>query len=126
MAVTSTLLALIRGEIQPEAGEYSGAPGLAMTAVSQDLPEADRPLIEYILDGDLELRTLERRIAQLTDSGDGERLALLHGELEHAGGYAARSRAGSAAQHASISVALATCPKNASMLRKVASWSIWL
>lgn len=87
----STLLALILGEIHPEAGEYTGRAGLAMTSVSQDLPEADRPLIEYILDGDLELRALEKKIAQTQD--DGERLALLHGELEHAGGYAAKSRA---------------------------------
>jgi ATP-binding cassette subfamily F protein 3 len=89
----STLLALIRGEITPDAGDYTGAPGLAMTAVSQELPESDGPLIEYILDGDLELRALERQIAAAENSGEGEKLALLHAQLEHLGGYAARSRA---------------------------------
>jgi ATP-binding cassette subfamily F protein 3 len=64
-----------------------------MTAVAQELPESDGPLVEYILDGDLELRALEQQIAVCEKSGDGARLAVLHGEIEHLGGYAARSRA---------------------------------
>lgn len=89
----STLLALIRGEIAPEAGDYCAPPALAMTSVAQELPESDAPLLEYILDGDLELRALERDIASCERSGDGARLALLHAEVERLGGYAARSRA---------------------------------
>jgi ATP-binding cassette subfamily F protein 3 len=64
-----------------------------MTAVSQELPESDGALIEYILDGDIELRALQRQIAQAEGSGDGAKLALLHAHMEHLGGYAARSRA---------------------------------
>jgi ATP-binding cassette subfamily F protein 3 len=89
----STLMALIRGEISPEAGDYTAPPELAMTSVAQELPESDTPLIEYILDGDLELRALEREIGEFEQRGDGARLALLHAEVEHLGGYAARSRA---------------------------------
>jgi ATP-binding cassette subfamily F protein 3 len=89
----STLLALIRGEIAPELGDYSAPPGLAMTAVAQELPQSDAPLLEYIQDGDLELRALQREIAAAESTGEGARLALLHTQLEHLGGYAARSRA---------------------------------
>jgi len=89
----STLLALIKGEITPEAGEYLAPPELAMTSVVQELPDSQAALIEYILDGDLELRALERALAQAEGAGEGTRLALLHAEYERLGGYAARSRA---------------------------------
>jgi ATP-binding cassette subfamily F protein 3 len=89
----STLLALIRGELVPDAGEYSAPPNLALAAVAQELPESDAPLVEYILDGDLELRAVEAQLAQSEHGGDGSRIGALHAEYERLAGYAARSRA---------------------------------
>src|SRR5688572_20619428 len=66
----STLLALIRGEISPDAGDFSAPDNLAMAAVAQELPTSDSPLVEYILDGDIELRDVEAQIAR-SESGDG-------------------------------------------------------
>jgi len=60
----STLLALIRGELTPDAGEYSAPPDLAIGWVAQELPDSDRPLLEYILDGDVELRAVEAQLAR--------------------------------------------------------------
>ena len=60
----STLLALIKGELVPDAGEYSAPPNLATESVAQELPESDAPLVEYILDGDVELRAVEAQLAQ--------------------------------------------------------------
>jgi ATP-binding cassette subfamily F protein 3 len=88
----STLLALIRGEISPDAGDFTAPDNLAMAAVAQELPTSDAPLVEYILDGDIELREVEAQIAR-AEAGDGMRLSLLHAEYERMGGYAARSRA---------------------------------
>ncbi len=89
----SSLLALIRGELAPDAGEYSAPARLVMSAVSQELPDSASPLIEYVLDGDVELREVERALQSAERAGDGARIAELHAELERLGGYAARSRA---------------------------------
>ena len=90
----STLLALIKGELLPDAGEYSAPPNLALAAVAQELPDSvDAPLVEYILDGDLELRAVEAQLAQAEHGGDGTRIGALHAEYEHLAGYSAKSRA---------------------------------
>jgi ATP-binding cassette subfamily F protein 3 len=59
----SSLLALILGQLHLDAGDYSAPPNLKVAAVAQDLPDSDTALIEYVLDGDLELRALERELA---------------------------------------------------------------
>src|ERR1700694_4780168 len=89
----STLLALIRGELTPDAGEYSAPPDLAIAWVAQELPDSDRPLLEYILDGDVELRAVEAQLARAHERGEGALEASLHARYEALGGYAARSRA---------------------------------
>jgi ATP-binding cassette, subfamily F, member 3 len=89
----STLLALIKGELLPDAGEYSAPPNLAIASVAQELPDSDAPLVEYILDGDLELRAVEAQLAQAEQSADGVRIGALHAEYERLAGYAGRSRA---------------------------------
>ena len=89
----STLLALIKGELVPDAGEYSAPPNLATESVAQELPESDAPLVEYILDGDVELRAVEAQLAQAEKAADGARIGTLHAEYESLGGYAAKSRA---------------------------------
>ena len=59
----STLLALIRGEIATDAGEYRAPAGLTIASVAQDLPDSPRALIDYIQDGDEELRAVEAQLA---------------------------------------------------------------
>jgi ATP-binding cassette subfamily F protein 3 len=46
------------------------------------------------MDGDTELRELERRIEAATDAHDGHKMATLHERYSEVGGYDARSRAG--------------------------------
>jgi len=90
----STLLALIKGELLPDAGEYSAPPDRALASVAQELPDSvDAPLVEYILDGDLELREVEAQLAQAEQQGDGARIGTLHAEYERLAGYSAKSRA---------------------------------
>ena len=89
----SSLLALIRGELTPDAGDYEAPPGLALAHVAQELPDSDSPLVEYVLDGDLELRAVQTELAEAQQSGQGARIGALHAELERLDGYAARSRA---------------------------------
>jgi ATP-binding cassette, subfamily F, member 3 len=89
----STLLSLIRGEVSTDAGEYSAPSNLAIASVAQDLPDSDAPLVEYILDGDVELRTVEAQLAEAHARGDGNREAALHGQYDALDGYTARARA---------------------------------
>jgi ATP-binding cassette subfamily F protein 3 len=89
----STLLALVKGELLPDAGEYSAPPNLATASVAQELPDSDAPLVEYILDGDLELRAVEAQLKQAEESANGARIGALHAEYERLAGYAGRSRA---------------------------------
>ena len=59
----SSLLALVRGELTPEAGSFDMPAQLAMAHVSQELAASDRAAIEFVLDGDAELREIERALA---------------------------------------------------------------
>ena len=89
----STLLALVRGELAPDAGDYAAPARLRLSAVAQELAEQATPLIEHLLDGDVELRSLERELRAAEQTGDGLAQSALHAQIESAGGYAAPARA---------------------------------
>jgi ATP-binding cassette subfamily F protein 3 len=89
----SSLLALVSGELQPESGEFGRPAGLRIAAVAQETPAVEQAAIDYVLDGDLELREVERSIAAAGQSHDGAALAELHARFEALDGYTARSRA---------------------------------
>ncbi len=90
----SSLFALIRGELQPDAGECSMPPGLVMAHVAQETRATTRPAVEFVMDGDAELREIEAALAAAEADGDGERMAALHGRIDAIDGYSARARAG--------------------------------
>jgi ATP-binding cassette subfamily F protein 3 len=89
----STLLALLRGELQPEAGECVVPAGWRIATVLQETPALPRPAVEYVLDGDAQLRDVEHRLTDAQLAHDGERISELHARLEAIDGYAARARA---------------------------------
>jgi ATP-binding cassette subfamily F protein 3 len=94
----SSLLSLVRGELQPDAGSFDMPTQLAIAHVSQELLATDREAIEFVIDGDPELRAIERAIesasADTQTSEGGIRLGELYARYSAAGGYDARSRAG--------------------------------
>jgi ATP-binding cassette subfamily F protein 3 len=89
----SSLFALLLGELHQDAGELEIQPGLVVAHVAQETPSTDQPAIEYVLDGDAELRHLERALAAAETAHNGTRIAELHEDLHRVGGYAARARA---------------------------------
>ncbi len=89
----STLLALVRGEVAPETGSFDMPGNLAVAHVAQELSATDERAIDFVLDGDVELRAVEQRIAAAEAADDGHRLAELYGHYDAIGGYHARSRA---------------------------------
>jgi ATP-binding cassette subfamily F protein 3 len=91
----SSLMSLVRGELQPDAGHFEMSSNLAVAHVAQELDATDRLAIEFVLDGDAELRALEARIAAAEASdADGTKLANLYTQFATIGGYDARARAG--------------------------------
>jgi ATP-binding cassette subfamily F protein 3 len=89
----SSLFALIRGELHPDAGEVSVPPGWEIAHVAQQTPSGTRPAIEFVMDGDRELRDIEQALANAEAKGDGLHQGELHARLESIGGYEAESRA---------------------------------
>jgi ATP-binding cassette subfamily F protein 3 len=89
----SSLLALLRGELQPDAGELALPPGLSIAHVAQETPALDRAAVDYVIDGDRELRAVEHRLAEAEAAADGRRIAELHTRLDNIQGYTAHVRA---------------------------------
>ncbi|HTL75446.1 MAG TPA: ATP-binding cassette domain-containing protein [Casimicrobiaceae bacterium] len=88
----SSLFAAIRGELLPDAGEIDVPAAWTLAHVAQETAPTAMPAIEYVLDGDAELRAIERALDQ-PQLYDGAQLAELHHRLDAIGGYDARARA---------------------------------
>jgi ATP-binding cassette, subfamily F, member 3 len=89
----SSLFALLRGELQSEAGSCDVPRDWRIASVAQETPPLPQPAIEFVLDGDGELRRIERAIGAADAAHDGQALAELHVQLEGIDGYSARARA---------------------------------
>jgi ATP-binding cassette subfamily F protein 3 len=90
----SSLFALIRHEIQPDSGDFTLPPNTCIAHVAQETPAIDRSALDYVMDGDSELRALQRQIESAERANDGDRLAQLYADMEHIDGYTAAARAG--------------------------------
>ncbi len=90
----SSLIAMVRGSLQQDAGEFSMPGNLEVAQVSQELEATDQLALDFVLDGDAALRAIEARLAAAEASNAaGEKLAELHAQLAAAGGYDAPARA---------------------------------
>ena len=90
----SSLLALVRGELHADAGAVDMPPRWVLAHVAQETPSLPRPALEFVMDGDAELRSLEAAIEEAHAAhASGERIAELHARFEDIGGYRARARA---------------------------------
>ena len=89
----SSLFALLLDEIHQDAGEFEIQPGLVLAHVAQETPATGQAAIEYVLDGDAELRHLEGELLAAEQAHNGTRIAELHEDMQRIGAYSARSRA---------------------------------
>jgi ATP-binding cassette subfamily F protein 3 len=83
----------LRGELQADAGDVEVPAKWVFAHVAQETPAMDQSALDYVLDGDVELRDIERDIRAAEHGSDGVRLATLHGQYDQHGGYTAASRA---------------------------------
>jgi len=89
----STLLAMLARDLEPEAGELEMPAGIAIATVAQETPALERCALDYVLDGDCELRAVEAALAAAQAAGHAAELAEWHERFERIDGYRAQSRA---------------------------------
>ena len=89
----SSLFALLRGELHAESGDLDMPPHWVIAHVAQETPALADAAIEFVLDGDVELRSIEQALLLAEANHQGEKLGELHARLSEIGGYAAKARA---------------------------------
>ncbi len=89
----SSLFALLRGELHADEGDFSMPPKWIIAHVAQETPAVEKSAIDYVLDGDGELREVETALETAVMADDGHLQGELHAQLESIDGYTARSRA---------------------------------
>jgi ATP-binding cassette subfamily F protein 3 len=89
----SSLFAAIRGELGPDQGEIDRPAALKVAHVEQEVAASDRPAIEFVLDGDSELRSVQAAIEMAERRDAPMELAELYASLQAIDGYRARARA---------------------------------
>ena len=86
----STLFRLIRGEIKPDGGDLSLQSGKTIAYVEQEIANSNQAAVEFVLDGDIELRLLEKILAR--ENHDAAWFDAQH-RYEAINGYVAKARA---------------------------------
>ncbi|WP_322845218.1 ATP-binding cassette domain-containing protein [Pseudomonas sp. B33.4] len=89
----SSLFALIRGELHPDSGDCFLPADWRIAHMRQEIETLERLAVDYVLDGDLRLREVQRDLVAAEAAHDGAAQARLHSELDSADGYTADARA---------------------------------
>ena len=89
----SSLFALLLGEMQVDSGNLGIQPGLVISHVAQELPAGSQSAIEFVIDGDVELRDVQNRLNIAQRQEDSDQIGTLHERLGAIDGYSAEARA---------------------------------
>ncbi|MDE1921947.1 MAG: ABC-F family ATP-binding cassette domain-containing protein, partial [Gammaproteobacteria bacterium] len=89
----SSLFAALRGDLAADRGEIEVPSGVKIAHVEQEITASDREAIEFVLDGDAELRKVEASIERAEQTHAPMELAEAHAALAAIDGYRARARA---------------------------------
>ena len=88
----SSLFKLLLGELHADAGDLSVPDRKQIAHMAQEVSSSDRTALDYVLDGDLQLRDIQTKLAQ-AEADHSPEVGTLHAELEAIDGYRAESRA---------------------------------
>ena len=91
----STLFQLLLGKLHSDTGTLDIPKQWRVAHMAQEVGHTSRSALDYVLDGDSELRRLEQEIAQANADPEhnGEQLAHLYSDMENIHAYTAPSRA---------------------------------
>ncbi|MCY3837987.1 MAG: ATP-binding cassette domain-containing protein [Gammaproteobacteria bacterium] len=90
----STLFELVRHRLLPEEGEVLWPGSWRLSCLEQSIEPSSRSALDFVLDGDSGLRSIERAIAKAERAADDDALGHLYSDFEDVGGYDAHARAG--------------------------------
>jgi ATP-binding cassette subfamily F protein 3 len=92
----SSLFGMLRGEIHADQGEIDFPAKWRMAYVAQETPPLDRAALDYAIDGDVTLRTLEAELARLENEPEthenGIAIGNIYSALADADAYTVQSR----------------------------------
>ena len=89
----SSLFAMLLGELEPDEGELALDPKDEIAHVAQESPHGSGSAVDYVMDGDRELRSVQAAIAEGEADADKPDLHLLYERMEAIDGFTAESRA---------------------------------
>ena len=89
----SSLFQLLLGQLAPEQGSVALPGGCRIAHMAQEVAASSRSARDFVLDGDTELRRMERALAEAEARGDDHAIARLHGELDIHEAWSAPRRA---------------------------------
>jgi ATP-binding cassette subfamily F protein 3 len=89
----SSLFSMILGELEPDAGELVLDPRYEIAHVAQESPRGSRSAVDYVMDGDRELRQIQAAIAEGEAAADPPDLHIPYERMEAIDGFTAESRA---------------------------------
>ena len=89
----SSLFAVLRGELHTDKGDADFPPQWRVAHVAQETSALNRPAVEYAIDGDTNLRALEKKLLQAEKENNGNLIGELYAALGDADAYTVRSRA---------------------------------
>jgi len=89
----SSLFAMLLGELEPDGGELGLDPKDEIAHVAQESPHGTGSAVDYVMDGDRELRTVQAAIVEGESATDKPDLHLLYERMDAIDGFTAESRA---------------------------------
>ena len=89
----SSLFSLIRGDLSADEGSLDIPSQWVVAEVRQEFEITSQPAIEYVIDGDTELRRVEAELAHAESEQNAASIAACHERLQQIDGYQANARA---------------------------------
>jgi ATP-binding cassette subfamily F protein 3 len=89
----SSLFAMLLGELEPDDGELTLDPRYELAHVAQENPSGSGSAVDFVIDGDRELRQVQAAIAKGEAAAKRPDLHALYERMEAIDGYTAESRA---------------------------------
>jgi ATP-binding cassette subfamily F protein 3 len=89
----TTFFSMLLNELQADSGDLEIPYQLKIAHVAQETPAYSQSAIEFVLDGDAELRKLQQELTKAESENDGQRIASLHHHLSEIDAYTANARA---------------------------------
>ncbi len=89
----SSLFSLILEQLHADTGDCTYPDHWVAAHVAQEIPDGQQSAIDFVLDGDVELRQIQHDLIEAEKNNDGILLATLHTQLDNIDGYSANARA---------------------------------